>query len=113
MGKYERKDNMSKKKDTKTNYTYILQCADGSYYTGWTNDIAARLSAHRSGKGARYTSAHLPVTLVYYEVYETKQEAMKREAAIKKLKRKEKIELVASLQEESIKEQIKRLNAMS
>lgn len=72
------------------NYTYILRCADGTYYTGWTNQIRRRLLAHNSGKGAKYTKGRGPVRLVYLEISDTKEAAMKREAAIKKLTRKEK-----------------------
>ena len=61
------------------NYTYILKCGDGSLYTGWTNDIAARLEQHRSGKGAKYTRGRGPLQLVYLEVHDTKSEAMCRE----------------------------------
>ena len=77
------------------NYTYILRCGDGSLYTGWTNDLEKRVSAHSAGKGCKYTRARLPVELVYYEVFETKEEAMRREAAIKKLSRERKELLVA------------------
>ena len=76
------------------NYTYILQCSDGTYYTGWTNDIAKRLKTHNEGKGAKYTRARLPVTLAYYEAFETKEEAMRREWEIKQLTRKQKEKLV-------------------
>lgn len=78
------------------NYTYILRCGDGTYYTGWTNDLKKRLEDHNLGRGAKYTRAHLPVILVYYESFETKAEAMKREAAIKKLSRSQKERLIAS-----------------
>ena len=70
-------------------YTYMLECADGTYYTGWTNDLEKRLSAHNAGKGGKYTSVRRPVTLVYYEEFETKQEAMSREWHIKQLNRKQ------------------------
>mgnify|MGYP003239928730 FL=1 len=73
---------------------YTLQCSDGTYYTGWTNDIAKRLKTHNEGKGAKYTRARLPVTLAYYEVFETKEEAMRREWEIKQLSRKEKEKLI-------------------
>lgn len=76
------------------NYTYILQCSDGTYYTGWTNDLEKRLDAHNTGKGAKYTKARRPVTLMYYEMFATKEEAMKREYAIKQLNRKKKMELI-------------------
>ena len=78
------------------NYAYILQCGDGSYYAGWTNDLKKRLEDHNLGRGAKYTRAHLPVILVYYESFETKAEAMRREAAIKKLSRSQKERLIAS-----------------
>lgn len=78
------------------NYTYILRCGDGSLYTGWTNHLKKRLEDHNLGKGAKYTRAHLPVILVYYEVFGTKEEAMKREASIKKLSRSQKERLIAS-----------------
>ena len=81
------------------NYTYILRCRDGSLYTGWTNDIDKRMQAHRKGKGAKYTRSRLPVTLVYQETIDTKQEAMRREAEIKKLSRKKKLLLVETYQQ--------------
>ena len=77
------------------NYTYILKCKDGTLYTGWTNNLDKRLKAHNDGKGAKYTKARRPVELVYYEEFELKEEAMKREYAIKQLTRKQKEELVA------------------
>lgn len=77
------------------NYTYIIQCADGTLYTGWTNCLEKRLKAHNSGKnGAKYTKTKRPVTLVYYEGYATKEEAMSREYAIKQLTRAKKIALM-------------------
>lgn len=83
-----------KREVNEMNYTYILQCSDGTYYTGWTNDIAKRLKTHNEGKGAKYTRARLPVTLTYYEAFETKEEAMRREWEIKQLSRKEKEKLI-------------------
>ena len=77
------------------NYTYMVKCADGSLYTGWTNCLRKRLQAHNKGQdGAKYTRTKRPVTLVYYEGDETKQEAMQREYAIKQLTRKQKLELL-------------------
>jgi len=76
------------------NYTYILSCADGSLYTGWTNDLEKRLAAHNAGKGGKYTRSHRPVTLAYYEAFSTKEEAMRREVAIKNLSRPEKLALI-------------------
>ena len=79
-----------------TAYTYLLRCADGTLYCGWTNDLAARLAAHNSGKGAKYTRARRPVRLVYSEPHPTRGEAMRREAAIKRLSRAEKEALLAA-----------------
>lgn len=76
------------------NYCYILRCGDGSLYTGWTNDLAKRLAAHSAGKGGKYTRSRLPVELVYYEGYETKEEAMAREWTVKRLTRAEKLSLI-------------------
>ena len=77
------------------NYTYMVKCADGTLYTGWTNNVEKRLKAHNEGKaGAKYTRAQRPVELVYYEGYATKEEAMSREYAIKQLTRKEKLKLM-------------------
>lgn len=78
------------------NYTYILQCNDNTFYTGWTNDLDKRILAHNSKRGAKYTKSRLPVSLIYYESFETKEEAMKREAEIKRLTRKQKEELINS-----------------
>ncbi len=76
------------------NYTYILRCADGTLYTGWTNDLMRRIKAHQAGRGGKYTRARLPVELVYFEPFETKQEAMRREWEIKQLTREEKLKLI-------------------
>ena len=82
------------------NVTYILKCNDNSLYTGWTNDITQRLMMHNEGKGAKYTRGRGPVELVYLEEFETKQEAMSREAKIKRLTRKEKLLLIETYQQE-------------
>ena len=76
------------------NYTYILECSDGTYYCGWTNDLEKRLSAHNNGKGAKYTKTRLPVKLIYYEEYVTKEATMSREWHIKTLSRAQKDELI-------------------
>ena len=76
------------------NFVYILLCADNTYYTGWTNDIEKRVQTHNQGKGAKYTKSRLPVKVVYIESFETKIEAMKREAEIKKLTRANKEKLI-------------------
>lgn len=78
----------------KKNYTYILRCSDDTFYTGWTTDLKKRIKVHNLGKGAKYTRARVPVTLVYWEEYESREEAMKREVAIKKLTRKKKESLI-------------------
>ena len=75
-------------------YVYMLACGDGSFYTGWTNDLDKRLKAHQSGKGAKYTRSHQPVRLVYFECFENKQKALVREAALKKLTHTEKASLI-------------------
>ena len=77
------------------NYTYLLECSDHSFYCGWTNDLDKRVMAHNSGNGAKYTKSRRPLALVYYETYETKEAAMKREAAIKRMSRREKERLIS------------------
>lgn len=76
------------------NYTYILRCHDGSLYTGWTNNLEKRIADHNTGKGAKYTKSRGPVELAYYEVFETKQQAMSREYEIKQMKRSDKLALI-------------------
>lgn len=76
------------------NYTYIVQCSDGTYYTGWTVNLEKRISAHNSGKGAKYTRSRRPVELVYFEVYEDRREAMRREYAIKQMTHEEKRQMM-------------------
>jgi putative endonuclease len=71
----------------------MVQCADGSYYTGWTTDPVRRAKQHNQGTGARYTRMHGPVSLVYVEQVADRSTAMKREQAIKKLPRQKKIEM--------------------
>ena len=74
-------------------YVYVLRCADDTLYTGWTTNLDKRIQAHNDKKGAKYTKSRTPVALFYYEEFETKSEALKREAAIKKLSRIEKLKL--------------------
>lgn len=76
------------------NYAYILECADGSLYTGWTKDLERRLQAHNAGRGAKYTRSRRPVALVYAEAFATSQEAMSREWHIKHLTREQKLALI-------------------
>ncbi len=77
------------------NYTYIVQCKDGSLYTGWTNNLEKRIKAHNEGKGAKYTKARRPVKLMYYEEFSSKEEAMRREYEIKHMSRKEKETIIS------------------
>ena len=76
------------------NYTYILKCSDNTLYTGWTNNLEKRIKDHNDGNGAKYTKPRRPVELVYFEEFETKEEAMKREYAIKRLTRIQKEMLI-------------------
>lgn len=78
------------------NYVYIVECSDGTLYTGWTTDINRRMDEHNQGIGSKYTRSRYPVKLRYYEETATKQAAFKREWAIKKLSRKEKLDLCGS-----------------
>ena len=82
------------------NFTYMVRCADGTLYTGWTNDLDRRCKAHNAGRGARYTRTRLPVTIVYVERHETKQAAMQREYALKQLTHAQKEALVRSAENE-------------
>lgn len=75
-------------------HTYLLKCSDNTLYCGYTNDIDNRIKVHNSGKGAKYTKTRLPTELVYLESFDTKSEALKREWAIKKLSRNEKLKLI-------------------
>ncbi|MFZ5650169.1 MAG: GIY-YIG nuclease family protein [Bacillota bacterium] len=77
-------------------YTYMLQCADGTFYTGWTVDLEARLKTHNEGKGGRYTRSRIPVRLVFWEDHPGRSEAQRREAAIRNLSRKQKEQLICS-----------------
>lgn len=76
------------------NYVYIIKCGDGSLYTGWTNNLKKRFENHCEGKGAKYTRGRGPLELVYFETFDDKKEAMKREYAIKQMKRQEKESLI-------------------
>ena len=77
-----------------TCYCYIVECSDGTYYTGWTTDPERRVKQHNKGVGAKYTSTRRPVKLVYLEQQSTRTDAMKRELAIKKMNRIQKSKLV-------------------
>ena len=75
-------------------FAYLVQCADGTLYGGYTTDLQKRLAAHNSGKGAKYTRSRLPVELVWWEECPTRQAAMSREWQVKHLSREEKLKLV-------------------
>jgi putative endonuclease len=75
-------------------YVYILRCSDDTLYTGYTNDLEERIKTHNLGKGAKYTRGRIPVKLEYYEEFENKSDALKRESKIKKYKRSKKINLI-------------------
>ena len=77
-------------------YVYLLRCGDGTLYAGFTNDLARRLAVHNAGRGAKYTRSRLPVELVYWENFSNKSSALKREYAIKRLSRAEKLSLIQS-----------------
>ena len=77
-------------------YVYLLRCADGTLYAGCTTDPRRRLQQHNAGRGAKYTRARRPVSLVYVEQAEDHGQALRREAALKRLSRKEKLALIAS-----------------
>lgn len=78
------------------NCVYILLCADGTLYTGWTNHLKKRIETHQAGRGAKYTKARLPVKLVYFEYFKTKSEAMSREWELKHLPKKQKLLLITA-----------------
>ena len=80
------------------NYMYLVKCADGTLYCGWTNCLERRMEAHNSGNGAKYTKSRRPVSLVYYEEFASREEAMRREAAVKRLSRRQKEELIRGWQ---------------
>ena len=82
------------------NYTYILECSDGSFYTGWTNNLEKRVRTHNAGRGGKYTRSRLPVRLVYFETFADKREAQSREWHLKQLTHAQKLKLVESNERE-------------
>ncbi|MEN6463321.1 MAG: GIY-YIG nuclease family protein [Syntrophomonas sp.] len=78
------------------NFVYIVECKDGTLYTGWTTNLEKRIAQHNRGQGAKYTKTRYPVVLKYYEEFASKGEALKREHVIKKLSRQEKLKLVVN-----------------
>lgn len=87
-----------------THYMYVLECADGSLYTGYTVDVQARLAAHNAGRGAKYTRSHLPVNLLASAQFPTKHEAMQAEYRFKRLTRDEKEAVLAHASRTSLEE---------
>ena len=77
-----------------TYYAYILECVDGTYYTGSTDNLFMRVAQHNEGRGAAYTRSRLPAKLVYYEEFETRSQAAKRERELKKMNKTQKKKLV-------------------
>lgn len=75
-------------------YTYIVRCKDQTLYTGYTTNLERRLKMHNEGKGAKYTKIRRPVTMAYYETFDNKSDALKREYALKQLSRKQKLMLI-------------------
>lgn len=75
-------------------FTYIAECSDGTFYTGYTNDIQKRQQAHNEGRGARYTKSRLPIKIVYQEEFKNRSEAMRREYEIKQLNKIQKVRLI-------------------
>lgn len=87
-------------------YMYVVECYDGSYYTGYTTDVKKRVTVHNSGKGAKYTRARLPVKLIYAEGFNSKEEAMSAEAILKRKKRAQKESYLKENQDKNIADEI-------
>ena len=83
-------------------YMYVVECRDGSYYTGYTTDVKKRITVHNSGKGAKYTRARLPVKLIYVQGFDSKEEAMSAEALLKRKKRPQKERFLSDNQEKNL-----------
>lgn len=84
---------------TQTHYVYVVECSDGTLYTGYTTDVARRLAEHNDGTGAKYTAGRTPVTLRYVEYHDSRSAAQSREYEIKSYSRREKEQLVATSEE--------------
>ena len=87
-----------------TSYAYILECADGTLYSGWTNDLDKRLAAHNAKKGAKYTRSRLPVVLRYYETFPDNIAAQQSEWQLKQLTRAQKLKLIAEKEKKAKQE---------
>lgn len=83
-------------------YMYVVECRDGSYYTGYTTDVKKRVAVHNSGKGAKYTRARLPVKLIYVQGFDSKEEAMSAEVLLKRKKRVQKERFLSENQEKNL-----------
>ena len=83
-------------------YMYVVECRDGSYYTGYTTDVKKRVAVHNSGKGAKYTRARLPVKLIYVQGFDSKEEAMSAEVLLKRKKRAQKERFLSENQEKNL-----------
>ncbi|WP_247928300.1 GIY-YIG nuclease family protein [Streptococcus mitis] len=83
-------------------YMYVVECCDGTYYTGYTTDVKKRIAVHNSGKGAKYTRARLPVKLIYVEGFDSKEEAMSAEALLKRKKRPQKERFLSENQDRNL-----------
>ena len=83
-------------------YMYVVECCDGSYYTGYTTDVKKRITVHNRGKGAKYTRARLPVKLIYAQGFESKEEAMSAEALFKRKTRPQKINYLKDNQDKNL-----------
>ncbi|WP_049530655.1 GIY-YIG nuclease family protein [Streptococcus pseudopneumoniae] len=83
-------------------YMYVVECCDGTYYTGYTTDVKKRIAVHNSGKGAKYTRARLPVKLIYVEGFDSKEEAMSAEALFKRKTRLHKVSYLNDNQDRNL-----------
>ena len=83
-------------------YMYVVECCDGTYYTGYTTDVKKRIAVHNSGKGAKYTRARLPVKLIYVEGFDSKEEAMSAEALFKRTTRLQKVSYLNDNQDRNL-----------
>ena len=83
-------------------YMYVVECCDGTYYTGYTTDVKKRIAVHNNGKGAKYTRARLPVKLIYVEGFDSKEEALSAEALLKRQKRPQKERFLSENQDRNL-----------
>ena len=83
-------------------YMYVVECCDGTYYTGYTTDVKKRIAVHNNGKGAKYTRARLPVKLIYVEGFDSKEEALSAEALLKRKKRPQKERFLSENQDRNL-----------